>query len=584
MKMFRVISLFIVLGMLVSVASAEGQIQLPKKIQLAGHFYRSGIAEERSDLQTPERFFAAAAAAAGKRPVGKNILVNRDFNFRPQNETSIAIDPHNDKHIVTGYNDYRLGWPIGGGFSTTFDGGKTWHDGTITFPSLIAPADFPGFAEPPAGTGDPAVVIDNSGRAWHSTLGFSASFCENGLFAHYSPDGGKRWIRPVVNATGSGGSYVIDYWPYAFDCSVGLDKEYMAIDNTGGAHDGRLYVTYTRFLLDSDGSGYYESPIYLAYSDDGGYTWNHVGEINGNSATLCEYQADTTGGSGPGATGPDVTPYDCDENHFSYPVVGSDGTLYVHFFNEQNESEWTAPGNFNDQILVVKVDPNTFAINGPHLVTGSLSDGLNNYPYSPFNSRQTVCNGGWRINAAGNIDVGPADELYIVFADNRNGDIFPYPTYVSGTDGSCPSGLHTSTDVFITKSVDGGETWSPPRKITQDAWDFDNWFPRVAISDNGWVWVVYYDRRVSGDNTLTDAWIALSKDGGNSWREDRASSTSSDFFYGFLGSPSFMGDYNGIVAKGHFAYPFWTDARTLGDTDVYLQIADGNPKLKIRLR
>ena len=106
----------------------------------------------------------------------------------------------------------------------------------------------------------------------------------------------------------------------------------------------------------------------------------------------------------------------------------------------------------------------------------------------------------------------------------------------------------------------------------------------MAVSDNGWVWVVYYDRRVSGDNTLTDAWIALSKDGGNSWREDRASSTSSDFFYGFLGSPSFMGDYNGIVAKGHFAYPFWTDARTLGDTDVYLQIADGNPKLKIRLR
>ena len=29
-------------------------------------------------------------------------------------------------HVVSRYNDYRVGWPIGGGFSTSFDGGKTW--------------------------------------------------------------------------------------------------------------------------------------------------------------------------------------------------------------------------------------------------------------------------------------------------------------------------------------------------------------------------------------------------------------------------------------------------------------------------
>lgn len=557
-KIFRIVAILFVLGTLTSLASAQGTIELPVKPKPNVLNWRSGIVEEALFF-TPQEDFRPAARQAP----GHNILVNQDFNFRAQNETSIAIDPNNPQHIVTGYNDYRRGWPIGGGFSTSFDGGKTWHDGLITFPALTS---VEGIVEPPVGTGDPAVVIDNRGNAYHSSLGFSATWCENGLFVYASSDGGVSWWRPIV-ATGRG---VVDYWPYATDCSVFLDKEYMAVDNSGGAHDGRLYVTYTRFFFEK-GENYFESPIYLAYSDNGGASWTVVGEINGASSELCEFQADTTGGSGPGATGPDKTPYDCDENQFSYPVVGSDGTLYVHFINEQNMSEWTSAGNFNDQILVVRVNPDTFEVSGPYQVE-MLYDGLNNYPISPFNNRQTVCNGGWRLNAVGNIAIGPRDELYVVFADNRNGSIFPYPTFVSKTDGSCPAGFNTSTDVFITKSTDGGMTWSEPMRISGDPANFDNWFPWVAVGKNGWVWVVYYDRRVSGNNTLTDAWVALSRDGGTTWKEYRASEVSSDFFRAYFGGPSFIGDYNGIAVAGNKAYPFWTDARVRGDSDVFLDV------------
>jgi len=369
----------------------------------------------------------------------------------------------------------------------------------------------------------------------------------------------------------------VDYWPYAFDCSVFHDKEYMTVDTSGGPHDGRIYVTWTRFFFEG-GASYFESPIFLAYSDDGGSTFIVVGEINGASADLCEYQEDTTGGTGPGATGPDPTAYDCDENQFSYPVVGSDGTLYVHFFNSQNESEWQGGGvdgsgafEFDSQILVVRVDPDTFAVDGPYHVD-MIADGLTNYPFSPFNGRQTVCNGGWRLNAAGNIAIGPNDELYVTWADNRNGDEFPYPTFVDAADGACPDDLHTGTDVFVSKSTDGGVTWSDPMRISGDPDFFDNWFPWIAVGDNGWAWAVYYDRRVSGDNTLTDAWVALSRDGGMTWDESRASEESSDFFNGFFGTPSFIGDYNGIAVSGVKAYPFWTDSRVDGDTDVLLDV------------
>jgi hypothetical protein len=343
----------------------------------------------------------------------------------------------------------------------------------------------------------------------------------------------------------------------------------MTVDNTGGPHDGRLYVTYTRFFFEG-AETYLESPIYLAYSDDGGTSWTVVGEINGADAELCEFQSDTSGGTGVGATGPDATPYDCDQNQFSYPVVGSDGTVYIHFFNEQNLSEWSQPGDFDGQILVVRVDPDTFAVDGPYQVT-MVADGLSNYPLSPYNGRQTVCNGGWRLNSAGTIAIGPADELYVIWADNRNGDLFPYPTFLN-EDDSCPDGLQTSTDVFISKSTDGGMNWSAPQRVSGDPPNFDNWFPWVAVGENGWVWAVYYDRRLSGDNSLTDAWVALSRNGGASWQESRASEKSSDFSNAFFGTPSFIGDYNGIAVSGTTAYPFWTDSRVDGDSDVYLDI------------
>jgi hypothetical protein len=185
------------------------------------------------------------------------------------------------------------------------------------------------------------------------------------------------------------------------------------------------------------------------------------------------------------------------------------------------------------------------------------------------NFRQTVCNGGWRLNAVGNPAMGPQDDLYVVFADNRNGDEFPFPTFLNA-DFTCPDGLHTSTDVFISRSVDGGVTWSSPRNISQDPPDFDNWFPWVDVAEIGQVWVVYYARRASGDNTLTDAWLAVSRDRGRHWPEQRVSDVSSDFWDDFLGFQFFIGDCNNLAAAGNRVYSVWTDGRAEADSDIFM--------------
>jgi hypothetical protein len=69
-------------------------------------------------------------------------------------------------------------------------------------------------------------------------------------------------------------------------------------------------------------------------------------------------------------------------------------------------------------------------------------------------------------------------------ADNRNGHEFTYRTVVSNTDGSCPTDLKSSTDVFVSRATDGGVTWFTRLQITHDPQDFDNWFPLSPIFSN----------------------------------------------------------------------------------------------------
>ena len=121
------------------------------------------------------------------------------------------------------------------------------------------------------------------------------------------------------------------------------DKEWLTVDNNPGSpHYGRAYLTTSRFLNGQQGA-YAESPIWLSWSDDGGLTWSTPREISGSHPS-CTFQDRRRRGT------------DCDEDQFSVPEVASDGTLYVHFLNGQNEAAWEVPEDLDDQILDGAVD------------------------------------------------------------------------------------------------------------------------------------------------------------------------------------------------------------------------------------
>lgn len=485
---------------------------------------------------------------------------NADWNRRPQNETSIALHPTLTDTWVIGANDYGIGYPIGTGVYNN-EGVNYFPPFPLLYGKGGSGSSF--LLEAPIGTGDPAVAYGFTRGTprrpvvYMASLGFSATFCENGVFVYRSFDNGKTWTRPVVPPLAPPkGLFTVVYYDSAQNCTVFHDKEFITVDNTGGPHDGRVYVTWTQFFF-ANGQ-YKESPIMMAYSDDNGMTFSDPIEISGSNPDLCRTQV-----SGP--------PGECDENQFSIPVVLPDGTLVVAFENQQFRG---AADGFRNQYLVVRVDPDTFRIEGPFKVA-DLFDGLHDYPINQ-DGRQTLCNSNFRVNSAGNIAVAPDGTLYVVWSDNRrHAGEFPFPTFVgSRAEGyPCPPGKATDTDVFLSKSTDGGRTWSPPVRVNQDPEgnDRDQWFPWVAVAPDGRVDVVFYDRRDDPNNKLAHTYLARSRDGGRTWTEIRVSDFASNFDNAFFGTGRFIGDYNGLAIDFRgFSFPVWTGVQPRKmDSDIF---------------
>ena len=146
--------------------------------------------------------------------------------------------------------------------------------------------------------------------------------------------------------------------------------------------------------------------------------------------------------------------------------------------------------------------------------------------------------------------VGPAGDLYAVWSDGRNGD----------------------EDVFLKRSPDGGETWSAPIRVNDNpVRDRTNqYLPKVAVSDDGRVDVLFYDRRRDQRNILTDVFLASSDDKGRMFTNRRVSSTSFDSRVGPSASLLHGTDFGtklGLDSWSNRVLAAWTDTREGTEAD-----------------
>jgi hypothetical protein len=127
----------------------------------------------------------------------------------------------------------------------------------------------------------------------------------------------------------------------------------------------------------------------------------------------------------------------------------------------------------------------------------------------------------------------------------------------------------TDTNVFMTKSIDSGRTWSAPIRVTSGR--ADKWFPWGAAY-NGVVKVLYMDGTYDYPNRdLYGISLSTSTNGGFAWTKQRIDTALSDpdhsiwFRAGVPGCEQcsrFIGDYNGLAMDtlGR-AHGLWTDTR-----------------------
>jgi hypothetical protein len=344
--------------------------------------------------------------------------------------------------------------------------------------------------------GDAATAFGPDGTAYHVCLGFTpVTNSTSTTVIFVSKSTDLQTLLPAGT--------VIATVSGGSDATVGYfnDKEFVAVDTRPASpHRGRIYVTWTRFKFNRADDSYIESPIVLSYSDDGGATW-----------------------SGPHP----VSSPDLNFNQGSVPAVGPNGEVYVVFENGNGTG-------FNGQAMVAKsVDGgNTFSHPVRIDAIFEICDHFNT------DGRCALKNSSWRVNSFPSIAVdGASGTVYVVWGDYRTGN----------------------ADVRFSRSTDGGATWSRSTVVNSDASTADQFYPWVAVAENGVVQVEFQQRDDTPGNRLLNTFLSTSIGGINFVKQILVSSGPTDPNINFSGT--FIGDYNGLAASAHAVHPIWTDAR-----------------------
>ncbi len=340
--------------------------------------------------------------------------------------------------------------------------------------------------------GDDAVVIDHDGRIYRTFIAFRHLRNPNGV----NPATGIHLL-----ASDDGG---LTYGPRVqlidhLNSIVPFeDKPYPGVDlSADSPYRGAVYVAWTRFTRYGSSSPDDSSFIYIVASHDGGRTFSRPQRIPAAGGDAVDSDSTVEG---------------------AVPAAGPDGTVYL---------SWSGPRGIE--------------------FTRSSDGGVSWEPARTILDQP----GGWNIAIEG---LGRANGMPVTATDISDGPNRG-TVYVNWADLRNNDGQDGDADIFLSRSIDGGDTWSEPLRINQDPVGNgrDQFFTWMSVDPvDGSVNVVYYDRR-EGDGSGINVYLARSTDGGLTFSEQKISRV------GFRPNPGlFFGDYNGISAYNGRVACIWT--------------------------
>jgi hypothetical protein len=456
---------------------------------------------------------------------------------RMQNEPTVAIDPRNTAVRTSGSNDYCT-VPTNGdawaGFYRSTNGGATWTDSLL--PGYLLDSSPQGRVSPvhqmalggAIAAGDPVQSWDGNGNLFFMGNNFNRGV-SNGSSARFRDNTGDVWVAT-----------------------------YAASDPANTLTDGSRYVRTVILARNTFGQGHFNDKTAIGVDPSNGYVfaaWSQFHSVGCN-------EIDVSRSIDHGAT-------------FSAPLkvsgslCGNQGPNFAFGPSGQVYLAWQAQ-NGGSKARGTK-NAIGFAFASSTDAGAAFSPAGIALTFTPFISDTFSGNG--------------ARECGDVPLNCPTGFTFPrfdlaYPTIT--TVGSTifvaftvalPSG---QGQIQLTKSGDGGASWSAPTPIDAQAAGHQ-FFPWIT-SANGVLYAVYYDSRLdtsyaptrppcnnaSGQTSACLAvWSSTSTDGGGTWTHDEVTNTLTnpnlEQFGGRL--VPFFGDYIEVAAAGSSVEAAWTDQR-----------------------
>jgi len=420
------------------------------------------------------------------------------------------------------------------GWSVSANAGGSFFDQGILLPDPVPPGtrflDLMG--DPVTGCTDRATFYYSSlARNLTTSLSFSA------ISLSKSIDGGASFGGAKIAVQKSGAHT--------------LDKEWMVVQRVSGADT--IHITYTDFFFNLPPCPIQTPGVSIEYvrSTDGGATFSSPILID----QVC--------GRAPFLQG-------------SHVVVGNGSDVFVAWESFPNGQ---GPGR---QIKLSKSTDGGMSFGPPVVVTdvtavgnGFVVQGL----FRDFLDLQGLAVDTTRGPGRGNV--------YITWQDGRNvNQTDPFGGAFIGGNGGCPVGSPPAPgycfgDVFFTRSVDGGLTWSAPVRVNNDPISkVDHMFPAVEVDRNGQLLTVFYDRRRDLRNFLIDTFVAKSSNAGQTWKNHRVTKNNFAAIHDqdVLINTFYMGDYLGIAAdrlrQRDGVIVSWGD-NSLGDANVAFARVNG---------
>ncbi len=323
-----------------------------------------------------------------------------------------------------------------------------------------------------------------------------------------------------------------------FNRWIGVQFPSIAVDRSGGAHDGRVYLSWNESL------NWYDDIGNLGVG-------THRSEIEPNS------------GSG------------------NATIVSVGQVLHGTLTND-TDNDWYGVALTAGQSILAECDSLSSGVLGPStypytdVVTLRLyaPDGASALTYTAFGSSEVAAGYPpvWLFTA-------PATGTYYLRVRTTHGASVGYRLKTGYATRGAERG-RDQRDVFVTWS-DDGTAWNTPVRVSQSPVGHDDWLPEVAVAPDGQVACAWYDWRDSPAGTAggqSNVYLALSDDAGATWSEQGSlsdarsawSSTQSNIM------PN-QGDYIALIDTYEGLAACWSDGRD-GNPNVYMEwIASNRP-------